>query len=97
MIDYYNTQCKEELSIEDLCTRTTLEPSISEYVEWIESIDKMYEKEFWHKKSVIENVCYDGSTSENIDKSFEDWTTEPNIQYNIIQDIYKQVNPSLDD
>ncbi len=45
-LNYYETHCKKELSIEDLCVTTALEPSISEYMEWLQLINIMYEKEY---------------------------------------------------
>lgn len=88
-LDYYESQCKKELSIEELCSTTAVDPSLSECIEWLQRIDNMYEKEYWHKRALIDSICYESDTADQtVDMCFEKWTSEPHIQNVQLQEIF---------
>ncbi|KAL6060978.1 hypothetical protein QOT17_013186 [Balamuthia mandrillaris] len=74
-----------------------LAPSPSEYVEQVESIASMYEREYWHKQRLLEGISYHhpNKTEEKDEQQEEErermtlqnihalWLSEPHIRHSL--------------
>ncbi|KAL6060977.1 hypothetical protein QOT17_013186 [Balamuthia mandrillaris] len=75
-----------------------LAPSPSEYVEQVESIASMYEREYWHKQRLLEGISYHhpNKTEEKDEQQEEErermtlqnihalWLSEPHIRHSLV-------------